>query len=78
MTESTSPWDHTDTGGDNRDRADEPIAKQLTCPSCNADAFAIVPKQTTIVSGDETVDGKVWVNCVGCENRFLVYYQNVT
>lgn len=64
--------------GDNRSQFDNPTGKLVTCPSCNADVYAIVPKATTIVDGDETVDGKVWVNCLDCQNRFLVYYQTNT
>lgn len=78
MTESTAVRVQTNMGEDNRDRDNVPTGKQVTCPSCNADAYAIVPKHTTIVDGDETADGKVQVNCRNCENRFLVYYQNCT
>lgn len=65
-------------GEDNRDRAHEPAAKRVTCPSCNGDTFAIVPKGTTIVDDDELGDGKVWAICPDCQNWFLVYYQNDT
>lgn len=63
-------------GEDERDGAKEPVEKRVTCPSCNDHAFAVVPKDTVVVDDSEATDGKVWVNCLHCENRFVVSYRD--
>lgn len=54
---------------------DGPTDRWVDCPECGAEAIAVVPKMSRIVTSEETADGKVWVNCRSCENRFLAYYQ---
>lgn len=76
MTESTTPKEYTDMGEDDRGEACEPVEKRVVCPSCGADAFAVVPQGTEVVDDNEASDGKVWVNCLDCENRFIAHYQN--
>lgn len=65
-------------GEENREGADDPVAKRVRCPSCNEMAFAIVPAGVAIAEDEEGADGKVWVNCGECSNQFLVYYRNDT
>lgn len=52
-----------------------PSGKSVVCPKCNGEAIAIVPEGAEIVAQEENADGKVWVDCPSCGNRFLVYYR---
>lgn len=38
-------------------------------------ALAVVPRDGTITESPERADGKVWVTCRHCEERFLVHYR---
>lgn len=55
--------------------ADGPTGRMVHCPECSDEAMAILPPKSRTVSSEETADGKVWVTCRSCGNRFLVYYQ---
>ncbi len=55
--------------------SDEPIGKRVSCPTCNEDATAIVPKYSELVEQEEAATGKVWANCRHCGERFLVYFR---
>ena len=52
-----------------------PSGKTVVCPNCSEEAIAVVPQGSEIVTQEGNGDGKVWVDCRICENRFLVYYQ---
>ena len=52
-----------------------PVGKNVVCPECNAEAMALVPKGSAIVKREGNADGKVWVTCETCGNRFLVHFQ---
>lgn len=54
---------------------DRPVGKDVPCPECDEFASAIVPKGSEIVEEGDGFDGKVWVNCLNCGARFLVYYR---
>jgi uncharacterized protein with PIN domain len=54
----------------------EPPKGQITrCPECNAEAMAIIPQNSFLIKSEENADGKVWVNCRECGERFLAYFQ---
>lgn len=52
-----------------------PVGKSVNCPECNALVFAIIPQGSTIVERETKADGKAWVNCHACGNRFLIHYR---
>lgn len=54
---------------------ERPTEKWVICPECNAEAITVVPKHSEIVESEETADGKAWVSCWTCGERFLVYYR---
>ena len=56
--------------------SDQPVGKSIPCPVCATTTHAIVPAESTIVPEEEHYDGKVWVNCHTCGDRFLVYYES--
>ena len=47
----------------------------VICPVCGSSARAIVPQGSDFVEEEEQADGKVWVNCKECGERFLVHYR---
>lgn len=56
--------------------SDAPVGRPTTCPACNADVMAIIPeKNGVLVDDEENADGKVWVNCHNCGERFLRHYR---
>lgn len=52
-----------------------PVGKWVNCPECNAIAYAIITENSEIVDDEEMADGRVWVNCHDCGERFLAYYR---
>lgn len=52
-----------------------PTSQPVPCRNCGASAFALIPAHSRIVDDEESADGKVWVNCNSCDERFLVYYR---
>ena len=59
------------------DVSSPPVVKDVVCPECNTEAMALVPKGSAIVKQEGNADGKVWVTCKTCGNRFLVYFQTI-
>ena len=55
-----------------------PDGRIVQCPKCGAEAFAIVPKDSTIVDSDEDTTGKVKADCPDCNERFPVYFRSST
>ena len=56
-----------------------PTSSEVTCPSCAAAAYAVIPREATPVETGATDgvdhDGKVWTTCSSCDDRFVVYYR---
>lgn len=53
----------------------EPKGDWVTCPDCGAEAVAVLPPHGVLVEDEERADGKVWVNCRACGERFLAYFR---
>lgn len=51
-----------------------PKGERVTCPECGEAAYAVIPDDCRLTD-EATADGKVWVNCRHCGNRFLAYYE---
>lgn len=65
----------TTMGEETNDESDPVTGKRVSCPECDSDAFAIIPEDGEIVQQEGDADGKVWVNCFTCSNRFLSHFQ---
>lgn len=52
-----------------------PIGGWTNCPDCGSESVAVIPPATELVADEEDADGKVWVNCWECDERFLAYYR---
>lgn len=55
--------------------ASGPKTQWVACPDCDAETVAVLPPESDIVEDPERSDGKVWVNCWACGERFLVHYR---
>lgn len=55
-----------------------PKTQWVACPYCDAETVAVLPPDSDIVEDAERADGKVWVNCWDCSERFLVRYRTGT
>lgn len=47
----------------------------MTCPDCETEAVAVLPPDGVLVRDEGDADGKVWVNCRECRERFLTYFR---
>lgn len=54
---------------------DGPTTEWVRCDHCEAEAVAVLPPNSTTVRDGDRSDGKAWVNCWDCDDRFLVYYE---
>lgn len=53
----------------------DPIGIDVRCPSCDAQAIAIIPEDGELVDREEDSDGKVRVNCPECGTLFLAHFR---
>ncbi|WP_225336023.1 hypothetical protein [Halomicrobium urmianum] len=51
-----------------------PKGRIVNCPECETNAVAVIPEDASIVSGESSADGSVWVNCHECGDKFRVYF----
>lgn len=49
----------------------------MPCANCSESTFAVIPADSRVVPDEDAADGKVWVDCDSCDDRFLVYYRTV-
>lgn len=52
-----------------------PKTQWVACRRCGAETVAVLPPDSDIVEDTDRSDGKVWVNCWDCGERFLVRYR---
>ncbi|AGB34127.1 hypothetical protein Natpe_4437 (plasmid) [Natrinema pellirubrum DSM 15624] len=52
-----------------------PTGQSARCPEFNAEAMAIIPQNSFLIKSEENADGKAWVNCRECGERFLAFFQ---
>lgn len=55
-----------------------PETQWVTCQDCGAETVAVIPAASNVVDDADRSDGKVWVNCWDCGERFLVHYRTGT
>lgn len=53
----------------------DPVGADVRCPSCGAEAIAIIPSDSELVDREAESDGKVRVNCAECGELFLAYFR---
>jgi len=58
--------------------SEPPKSEWVRCPECNAQAVALIPRDSTTVEDKDESDGKARVNCPECGNHFLVLFKSRT
>lgn len=53
---------------------ESPKGERTPCPECGESTYAVIPEDGSLTD-EGAADGKVWVNCRHCGNRFLAYYE---